>query len=124
MASGSPPRPRPSHQRCGINSKRIDQHDAILVLDWRAVVSLLLGHIQLHGLQQPEQAAISYERVLQGDVDPTIAAIAEQGLQRCRAEDINSGADTTPANNGATSDLLKDPFLNTDPIKQGQQRLM
>ena len=36
------------------------------------MVSLLLGHIQLHGLQQPEQAAISYERVLEDDVDATI----------------------------------------------------
>jgi 2-oxo-4-hydroxy-4-carboxy--5-ureidoimidazoline (OHCU) decarboxylase len=36
-----------------------NQHDPGLILGWRAVVSLLLGHIQLHGLQQPEQAAIS-----------------------------------------------------------------
>mgnify|MGYP003326749435 CR=1 FL=1 len=92
-----------------------NEHDPSLVLGWRAVVSLLLGHIQLHGLQQPEQAAISYERVLQGDVDATIAALAEQGLQRCRAEDITSGAGTTPATNGAIPDLLKDPFLSTDP---------
>ena len=40
-----------------------DEHDPSLVLGWRAVVSLLLGHIQLHGLQQPEQAAIRCERV-------------------------------------------------------------
>ena len=33
-----------------------EEHDPSLVLGWRAVVSLLLGHIQLHGLQQPEQA--------------------------------------------------------------------
>ena len=79
------------------------------------MVSLLLGHIQLHGLQQPEQAAISYERVLQGDVDATIAALANQGLQRCRSEDIASEAGTTPATNGAIPDLLKDPFLSTDP---------
>ena len=92
-----------------------DKHDPSLVLGWRAVVSLLLGHIQLHGLQQPEQAAISYERVLEGDVEATIAALAEQGLERCRSEDIASGAGTTPAINGAVPDLLKDPFLNTDP---------
>ena len=92
-----------------------NEHDPSLVLGWRAVVSLLLGHIQLHGLQQPEQAAISYERVLQGDVDATIAALAEQGLERCRSEDIASGAGTTPATNGAIPDLLKDPFLSTDP---------
>ena len=79
------------------------------------MVSLLLGHIQLHGLQQPEQAAISYERVLHGDVDATIAALAEQGLKRCRAEDITSGAGTTPATNRAIPDLLKDPFLSTEP---------
>ena len=92
-----------------------NEHDPGLVLSWRAVVSLLLGHIQLHGLQQPEQAAISYERVLEGDVDATIAALAEQGLQRCRAEDITSETDTTPATNGAIPDLLKDPFLSTNP---------
>ena len=92
-----------------------NEHDPSLVLGWRAVVSLLLGHIQLHGLQQPEQAAISYERVLLGDVDATIAALAEQGLQRCRSEDITSGTDTAPATNGAIPDLLKDPFLSTEP---------
>ena len=41
---------------------------------------MLLGQIQLHGLQQPEQATISYERVLKGEVDATIAALAEEGL--------------------------------------------
>ena len=76
------------------------------------MVSLLLGHIQLHGLQQPEQAAVAYERVLEGDVDATIAALAEQGLKRCRSEQIASGSKyMTPATNGAIPDLLKDPFL-------------
>ena len=84
-----------------------NDHDPSLVLGWRAVVSLLLGHIQLHGLQQPEQAAVAYERVLQGDVDTTIAALAEQGLERCRAEDTASGAGTTPATNSAIPDLLR-----------------
>ena len=92
-----------------------NEHDPSLILGWRAVVSLLLGHIQLHGLQQPEQAAISYERVLQGDVDATIAALAEQGLKRCRADDIASEAGSTPATSGAIPDLLKDPFLSTEP---------
>ena len=59
-----------------------NEHDPGLILGWRAVVSLLLGHIQLHGLQQPEQAAIAYERVLQGDVDATIAALAEQARRQ------------------------------------------
>ena len=92
-----------------------NEHDPGLILGWRAVVSLLLGHIQLHGLKQPEQAAIACERVLQGDVDATIAALAEQGLKRCRSEDIASKAGTTPATTGAIPDLLKDPFLSTNP---------
>ena len=87
-------------------------HDPSLVLGWRAVVSLLLGHIQLHGLQQPEQAAVAYERVLEGDVDATIAALAEQGLKRCRSEQIASEADMTPTTNGAIPDMLRDPFLS------------
>ena len=79
------------------------------------MVSLLLGHIQLHGLQQPEQATVSYERVLEGDVDATITALAEQGLERCRSEHIASEAAATPASDGAIPDLLKDPFLSRDP---------
>ena len=47
-------------------------------------------------------------------MDATIAAIAEQGLVRCRAEDTDSGAGSTPATNGAIPDLLKDPFLSTE----------
>ena len=92
-----------------------DEHAQSLVLGWRAVVSLLLGHIQLHGLHQPEQAGLSYERVLEGDVDATLTALAEQGLERCRSEDIASEAGTTTATNDAIPDLLKDPFLSTDP---------
>ena len=92
-----------------------DEHDPSLVLGWRAVVALLLGHIQLHGLQQAEEASLSYQEVLKSEPDATIAALAEQGLQRCRSEDIANGADTAPATNGAISDLLKDPFLSTDP---------
>ena len=46
--------------------------------------------MQLHGLQQLEQATISYERVLEGGVDATIATLAKQWLQLCRSEDIAS----------------------------------
>ena len=91
-----------------------DAHDPSLVLGWRAVVSLLLGHIQLHGLKQPDQAALSYERVLEGDVDATIAALAKQGLERCRSKQIASEADMSPTTDAAIPDLLKDPFLSTD----------
>ena len=92
-----------------------DEYDPSLVVDWPAVVSLLLGHIQLHGLQQPEQATVSYQRVLDGEPDATISALAEQGLKRCRSEHIASEAAATPASDGAIPDLLEDPFLSTDP---------
>ena len=91
-----------------------EQHYPSLALGWRAVVSLLLGHIQLHGLEQPEKAAISYERVLEGDVDATIAALAEQGLDRCRSEHTPTTARQTPAGDCTIPELLKDPFLSTD----------
>ena len=70
-----------------------NEHDPGLIMGLRAVVSLLLGHIQLHGLQQPEQAAISYERVLEDDVDATVAALAEQGLQPRISWRIHGSAD-------------------------------
>ena len=78
-------------------------------------MSLLLGHIQLHGLQQPEQATVSYQRVLDGEPDATIAALVEQGLERCRSAHIASEAAGTPASDVAITDLLKDPFLSRDP---------
>ena len=92
-----------------------DEQDQSLVLGWRAVVVLLLGHIQLHGLQQPEQAALSYQRVLDSEPEATLAALAEQGLELCRSQNSVSAATTTPANDVAIPDLLKDPFLTTDP---------
>ena len=96
-----------------------NEHDPGLILGWRAVVSLLLGHIQLHGLQQADEAASAYQRVLDCEPDATIAALAEQGLERCRAGVIASEADTRPSTNGTIPDLLKDPFLSTEP---GQAR--
>ena len=92
-----------------------DEQDQSLVLGWRAVVALLLGHIQLHGLQQPEQAALSYQRVLDSEPEATLAALAEQGLELCRSQNSVSAATTTPATDVVLPDLLKDPFLTTDP---------
>ncbi len=92
-----------------------DEQDQSLVLGWRAVVALLLGHIQLHGLQQPEQAALSYQRVLNNEPEATLAALAEQGLELCRSQNSVSAATTTPATDVVLPDLLKDPFLTTDP---------
>ena len=92
-----------------------DDQEQSVVLKWRAVVSLLLGHIQLHGLQQPDQATISYQRVLDGEADPTIAALAEQGLECCRSQSTASEPNMPPAIDIAIPDLLKDPFLITAP---------
>jgi hypothetical protein len=92
-----------------------DEQDQSLVLGWRAVVALLLGHIQLHGLQQPEQAALSYQRVLDSEPEATLATLAEQGLELCRSQNtVISAATTTPATDVVLPDLLKDPFLTSD----------
>ena len=91
-----------------------NEQEQSLVLGWKAVVSLLLGHIQLHGLQQPDQAALSYQRVLDSEPEATLAALAEQGLELCRSQNTVSAARTTPANDVVLPNLLKDPFLSTD----------
>ena len=88
-----------------------DEQEQNVVLGWRAVVSLLLGHIQLHGLHQPDEAASAYQRVLDSEPDVTIAALAEQGLERCRSTTTASATSTTPAAAIKIPDLLKDPFL-------------
>ena len=99
-----------------------EENDQSLVLGWRTVVSLLLGHIQLHGLHQPEQAALAYQRVLDSEPDATITALAEQGLERCRSQNAASEAVTTPARKVAIPDLLKDPFLTTDSDQSKTER--
>ena len=97
-----------------------------IVLGWTAVVSLLLGHIQLHGLQQPQQALISYQRVLESEPNATIAALAEQGLERCRSGITATETTTEPVQDVAIPDLLKDPFLatNPNPLKSAQPDLI
>jgi len=86
-----------------------------IILGWTCVVSLLSGHIQLHGLQQPQQALISYQRALESEPNDTIAAIAKQGLERCRSGNTATDTTTEPVLDVATPDLLQDPFLTTDP---------
>lgn len=93
---------------------------------WRSFVALLLGHISLHGLEQPEQASRFYALVLESQPPDIQAQLAQQGLERSRTasrpeasnddapvetvEDAQPAA--TPA--GALPDLLKDPFLLGD----------
>ena len=99
--------------------------DQGIVLGWRSVVSLLMGHIQLHGLHNPEDAASAYQRVLDGESDATLAALAAQGLDRCRSQTAagEGEATTAPAaNHGAIPELLKDPILPTDPDQAKPER--
>ncbi len=99
-----------------------DEQEQSLVLGWRAVVSLLLGHIQLHGIQQPDQAALSYQRVLDSNPDATIAALAEQGMECCRSQNSTGEAITKAANDVPIPDLLKDPFLTTNSDQTKPER--
>ena len=91
---------------------------------WRAFVALLLGHIHFHGLQQPAQALTHYELALQSQPPDTLRDLAQQGLERCRAEQITEPAPSaapaavpevaTPPSQSITApiaDVIRDPFL-------------
>ena len=78
------------------------------VLGWRAFVTLLLGHIELHGLQRPDQAADFYQRALDCQPQDTLADLARQGLQRSLVEPKADQAGSVPS-------MLQDPFLNNAP---------
>ena len=45
-------------------------------------LQLLIGHIHLYGLQQPEPAAAAYRAVLEHCQEPSYRALAEEGLQQ------------------------------------------
>ena len=71
--------------------------------NWVSTITLLLGHIALHGRSQPQQAKDWYKRSLKEMRDQTLQDIAENGLKQCEARP------KTPA----SSDLLQDPFINS-----------
>ena len=73
------------------------------VLGWRSFVTLLLGHIELHGLRRPELAAGYYQLTLDCKPQDTLADLAKQGLERSLVE---PSAESLPS-------MLQDPFLNT-----------
>ena len=75
------------------------------VLGWRAFVTLLLGHIELHGLRRPDLAAGYYQLTLDCKPQDTLADLAKQGLERSLVE---PSAESLPS-------MLQDPFLNTAP---------
>ena len=76
------------------------------VLSWRSFVTLLLGHIELHGLRRPELAAGYYQLTLDCKPQDTLADLAKQGLERSLVE---PSAESLPS-------MLQDPFLNTAAI--------
>ena len=73
------------------------------VLGWRSFVTLLLGHIELHGLRRPHLAAGYYQLTLDCKPQDTLADLAKQGLERSL---IEPSAESLPS-------MLQDPFLNT-----------
>ena len=64
-----------------------DPENEAAILNWRALVFLLLGNIELHGLNQPEQADNSYQQVLQCEPQDILAELAKQGVERCRTQE-------------------------------------
>lgn len=88
-------------------------HDA--VLGWRAFVALLLGHIELHGRERPDQAANYYQLALDCQPQDTLADLARQGLRRSLVEPEAVQAGSLPS-------MLQDPFLaNTPPVSTSAQ---
>jgi len=108
-----------------------DPENEAAILNWRALVFLLLGNIELHGLNQPDQADNSYQQVLQCEPQEILAELAKQGVERCRTQEqtnlrtasqgdapstsplSTSSLSTSPPSASALPDLLRDPFLTT-----------
>ena len=87
-----------------------DPEEEKALLGWRAFVALLLGHIELYGLEQPSQASAFFQTVLASQPHDTLRELAQQGLKRAAEM-----AETAPA------DILRDPFLPEQPVNsQGQ----
>ena len=100
-----------------------DSDNEAAILNWRALVFLLLGNIELLGLNQPEQAENSYQQVLQCEPQDILAELATQGVERCRTQEQSNlrtasqgtedALSTSPPSVSARPDLVRDPFLTT-----------
>jgi tetratricopeptide (TPR) repeat protein len=83
------------------------------VLGWRPFVTLLLGHIELHGLQRPDQAVGYYQLALDCQPQDTLAELAKQGLER--SQNISAEAVepiTVELKVRTMPSILQDPFLS------------
>ncbi len=116
------------------------ERDALLA--WRAFVALLMGHIQLYGLENLQQAAHHYTLVLDSQPEITLRELAEQGLDRCEselqrqptptqseeavpspaAEDPEAPQALQPEDitSAPLPELLRDPFLKADTAINNQ----
>ena len=99
------------------------------LLGWRAFVALLLGHIELYGLEQPSQASAFFQTVLDSQPHDTLRELAQQGLKRAAAMAVPktnaaineppSLTETTPTT--APAEILRDPFLPEQPVNDQRQ---
>ena len=100
------------------------ERDATLA--WRAFVALLLGHIHLYGKDDASQSAEFYRLVLASEPPDTLRELAQQGLSEAlerspvidvavsapAAEELASIPFGKVTSEPASSDLIRDPFLN------------
>ena len=110
-----------------------DPEEEKALLGWRAFVALLLGHIELYGLEQPSQASAFFQTVLASQPHDTLRELAQQGLKRAaematpktstpiNKPSINEPPSLTPeTSTTAPADILRDPFLLEQPVN-GQE---
>ena len=90
------------------------------MLAWRAFVALLMGHIQLYGMNDIEQAHYHYSLVLDSQPQKTLKELAEQGLEHCQDKSLLEHAEVeeTPKKPASLTTELKEhmPELICDPF--------
>mgnify|MGYP001557534493 CR=1 FL=1 len=91
-----------------LNTAEAEGHSDEALMAWRAVLSLLLGHIEFHGFQDPTAAEAHYQRVLSCQPPETLRELAEQGIGRCLP------AATASVSKEQSHALIQDPFLSAD----------
>ncbi len=110
------------------------ERDATLA--WRAFVALLLGHIHLYGKDDASQSAEFYRLVLASEPPDTLRELAQQGLSEAlerspvidvavsapAAEELASIPFGKVTSEPASSDLIRDPFLNATSTRTAKAK--
>ena len=105
-------------------------------LAWRAFVALLLGHIHLYGKDDGSQSAEFYRLVLASEPPDTLRELAQQGLSEAlerspvidvavsapAAEELASIPFGKVTSEPASSDLIRDPFLNATSTRTAKAK--